>query len=201
MPGLFLERLRRLHAPLVRPGYGLRECRAGRPHPPVHPRWGRKVFRVAGRSGACRCRVFALPQALAVVRRPVAAGACRSCAFRPPRMLAAAQGNRGQRRVRVGILRARRIAVSTPPSPCLRFRVRVAGRKAWLFRAICCVRGQKMREMCNGGMVRLIVRAKLGSRCWFRDRFRRIGSRILPRLVPYQCNARFFVHHAAFCQA
>lgn len=81
----------------------------------------------------------------------VAAGACRSCAFRPSRMLAAAQGSRGQRRVRVGILRARRIAVNTPPSPCLRFRVRVAGRKAWLFRAICCVRGQKGERCAIAG--------------------------------------------------
>lgn len=56
LPGFLLERLRRLHAPLVRPGHGLRGCRAGRPHPPVHPRWGRKVFRVAGRSGANKGR-------------------------------------------------------------------------------------------------------------------------------------------------
>lgn len=123
LPGLLLERLRRLHASLVRPGHGFRGCRAGRPYPPVHPRRGRKVFRVAG----------------------------SSCASRRRRCLPPLKGDGGQRRVHVGILGARRIAVSTPPSPCLRFRVRIAGRKAWLFRAICCVRGQKCERCAMAG--------------------------------------------------
>ena len=48
LPGLLLEGLCRLHAPLVRPRHGLQRRRAGRSYPPVHPRRGCKVLRVVG---------------------------------------------------------------------------------------------------------------------------------------------------------
>lgn len=105
LPGLFLERLRRLHALLVRSGHGFRGRRAGRPHPRVHPRRGRKVFRVAGP-----------PVRVPLSRARVVAGSCCSC-VPLPRALAAAQGGTGQRRVHVGILGTQRIAVNASPSP------------------------------------------------------------------------------------
>lgn len=107
-------------------------------------------------------------------------------------MLAAAQGTRrtkARSRWHLGSVAHCRERTSVPLFALPRSRCRAQG--AALSGYLLCS-WPKRREMCNGGMVRLIVRAKLGSRCWFRDRFRRIGSRILPRLVPYQRNARFF---------
>lgn len=108
-------------------------------------------------------------------------------------MLAAAQGTRrtkARSRWHLGSVAHCRERTSVPLFALPRSRCRAQG--AALSGYLLCS-WPKRREMCNGGMVRLIVRAKLGSRCWFRDRFRRIGSRILPRLVPYQRNARCLI--------
>ena len=57
------------------------------------------------------------------------------------------------------------------------------------------------REMRNSGTVRLSIRATLGDKCGFRDRFRRIKSRIRLQSKSHQRNARFFVHLSAFHRA
>lgn len=59
----------------------------------------------------------------------------------------------------------------------------------------------KMREMRNCGRARLDTRVQLGSKCGVQGRFRRIETRIRLQSGSCRCNARFFVHHAVFCQA